>query len=375
MFAERTRRVQPSGIRKIFELVSSLKDPIDFSIGQADFDVPEPVKEAAIRAIREGFNKYTVTEGVPELNERVQARVRERFGFDPGGSLITAGVSGGLMLAYLVLLDPDDEILVPDPYFVMYKVLADLIGAKAVTYDTYPDFTIRRDALEARVSERTKAILINTPSNPTGHVMSATELQVVADFARQHDLVVISDEIYDGFVYDGPSRSVSELYDRTLLLSGFSKTLGMPGWRIGYAVGPTDMLDVMKTFQQFTFVCANTVAQKAALYALDHDCTEQVAAYRGKRDRVVEALRGAYDFEVPGGSFYVFPRLPHGADGASFVKRALERKVLIVPGTAFSAQDTHFRLSFAAPDDRLSAGLDELRQLVSRAAAGDGVSG
>lgn len=363
MFAERTRRVKPSGIRKIFELVASLQDPIDFSIGQADFDVPEPVKEAAIRAIREGFNKYTVTEGIPELNERVQARVRERYGFAPGASLITAGVSGGLLLAYLALLDPGDEILVPDPYFVMYKVLADLLGATAVCYDTYPDFRIRREELARHISPRTKAILINSPSNPTGRVLSADELRTVAEVARAHDLVVISDEIYDAFVYEGEFHSVAEFYPRTLLLSGFSKTLGMPGWRIGYAVGPKDLLEVMKTLQQFTFVCANTVAQKAALYALEEDCTEQVAAYRGKRDLVLAGLSGAFETVAPGGSFYVFPRLPAGMNGATFIGRALEHKVLIVPGTAFSARDTHFRLSFAAKDDELRKGLALLRAI------------
>jgi len=360
MLADRTRRVQPSGIRKIFELVASLEDPIDFSIGQADFDVPEPVKEAAIRAIREGFNKYTVTQGIPELNERVTAKARDRYRFDPGASLITSGVSGGLMLSYLTLLNPGDEILIPDPYFVMYQVLADLIDAKAVTYDTYPDFRIRREALDAKVTDRTRVILINSPGNPTGRVYSKEELKIVADFARDHDLVVISDEIYDAFVYGDEYQSVSSFYERTLLLSGFSKSLGMPGWRIGYAIGPPDILDPMKTFQQFTFVCANTVAQKAALYALDHDCSDAVREYRGKRDMVVSMLGERYQLEAPDGSFYAFPRLPEGYDGQRFVKRALEDKVLVVPGTAFSARDTHFRLSFATPNDVLERGLSHL---------------
>ncbi len=361
MLADRTRKVRPSGIRKIFERAATLVDPIDFSIGQADFDVPEEVKEAAIRAIREGFNKYTVTQGVPELNERVRERTRDRYGFDPGASLITAGVSGGLLLSYLVLLDPGDEILIPDPYFVMYRVLADMIGAKAVAYDTYPDFTIRREALEAAVTDRTKVILLNSPSNPTGRVLSDDELRVVASFAADHDLTVLSDEIYDAFVYGVPYHSVCEHYERTVVLSGFSKSLGMPGWRIGFAVGPREILDPMKTFQQFTFVCANTVAQKAALYALEHDSTEQVKAYARKRDLVVEALEGAFDLVRPDGSFYAFPRLPDGLTGERFSERALDDKVLVVPGKAFSARDTHFRLSFAAPDDVLERGLALLR--------------
>jgi len=367
MLADRTLRVQPSGIRKIFELVASLEDPVDFSIGQADFDVPEPVKEAAIRAIREGFNRYSVTQGDAELNERIRQRVKLSYGFDPGASLVTAGVSGGLLLAYLVLLNPEDEILIPDPHFVMYRVLADIIGARAVTYDMYPDFKIRREALERAVTKKTRALLLNSPSNPTGRVCSPEELQLVAEFAREHDLIVISDEIYDAFVYDEPFRSISEWYERTVLLSGFSKTYGMPGWRIGYAVGPEEILDAMKTFQQFTFVCANTVAQQAALYALAHDCTEQVQGYRKKRDRVVERLSGSYELVPPQGSFYAFPRLPAGLSGVDFVQQALAEKVLVVPGTAFSARDTHFRLSFAASDEHLERGLDVLERVAARA--------
>lgn len=362
MLADRTRRIQPSGIRKIFELVAAMKDPIDFSIGQADFDVPEEVKEAAVRAIREGFNKYTVTQGIPELNERVMAYVRERHGFAPGASLITAGVSGGLLLSYLVLLDPGDEILIPDPYFIMYKVLADLLGATALCYDTHPDFRIRREVLEHLVTARTKAILLNSPANPTGRVFSGAELRMVADFARAHGLWVISDEIYDAFVYEVEYHSVSEFHEKTILLSGFSKTYGMPGWRIGYAVGPPEALEAMKTLQQFTFVCANTPAQKAALYALENDCSDQVKAYRGKRDLVVSMLGDVYDLIPPEGSFYAYPRLPDGIAGADFVKRALQDKVLVVPGTAFSRHDTHFRLSFAARDDVLERGLALLRE-------------
>lgn len=363
MLADRTRRVQPSGIRRIFELAASLEDPIDLSIGQADFDVPDAVKEAAIRAIREGFNRYTVTQGIPELNERVRALAKERYGFAPGASLVTAGVSGGLLLSYLALLDPGDEILIPDPYFVMYKVLADLIGARAVTYDTYPDFRIRRDELERRVSDRTRVILVNSPANPTGRVYSDGELREVGAFAREHDLVVVSDEIYDAFFYGDRFTSACEHHERTVLLSGFSKSLGMPGWRIGYALGPPDILDAMKTFQQFTFVCANSVAQKAALYALDHDLSHHVASYRKKRDTVVEMLSPYYELEPPDGSFYAFPRLPAGYDGRRFVERALEDKVLVVPGTTFSERDTHFRISFAASDEDLVRGLGHLVQI------------
>jgi aspartate/methionine/tyrosine aminotransferase len=363
MLADRTKRVKPSGIRRIFELAASLDDPIDFSIGQPDFDVPEAVKDAAIRAIREGSSKYTVTQGLPELNAKVQALVAARHGFAPGASLITAGVSGGLLLAYLTLLDPGDEILIPDPHFVMYRVLADMVGAKAVSYDTHPDFRLRREALEAKVTPRTRALLLNSPSNPTGRVLTDPELREAAAFAREHGLVVISDEIYDAFVYGVPFHSVCEHYEQTLVLSGFSKTLGMPGWRIGYAVGPAEILDAMKTFQQFTFVCANVIAQHAALHALDVDLSPLVAGYAAKRDRVAEALAPHYELVVPEGSFYAYPALPEGVSGAEFSRQALAEQLLVVPGTAFSARDTHFRISFATSDATLDRGLAALNRL------------
>lgn len=369
MLADRTQRVQPSGIRRIFELAASLDDPIDFSIGQPDFEVPEAVKEAAIRAIREGAAKYTVTQGLPELNAKIQARVAAQYGFAPGASLITAGVSGGLLLSYLVLLDPGDEILIPDPYFVMYRVLADIVGAKAVTYDTYPDFRLRREELERRVTPRTKVLLLNSPSNPTGRVLSSEELAMAAEFARDHGLTILSDEIYDAFVYGVPFHSACEHYDRTVVLSGFSKTLGMPGWRIGYAVGPHDILDAMKTFQQFTYVCANVIAQQAALHALDCDLSELVRGYAAKRDKVVAKLSPHYRLVVPDGSFYAFPELPRGLDGMGLVNRALEHQVLVVPGTAFSPRDSHFRISFATSDDTLERGLDALAAIAREHAA------
>ncbi len=373
MLADRTKRIQPSGIRKIFELASSLPDPIDFSIGQPDFDVPEVVKAAAIRAIEEGFNRYTVTQGVPELNAKLQALVTGRYGFSPGASLVTAGVSGGLLLSYLALLDPHDEILIPEPYFVMYRVLAEIVGAKAVSYDTYPDFELRREELEKKVTPRTRVLLLNSPSNPTGRVLTERELREAADFARDHRLTILSDEIYDAFVYGVPFRSPCEFYERTVVLSGFSKTLGMPGWRIGYAVGPSDILDAMKTFQQFTYVCANTVAQKAALYALDCDLSPLVAGYQSKRDRVVTALSPYYDLVRPNGAFYAFPALPEGMSGTAFQAAALSEQMLVVPGTAFSERDSHFRISFATSDEVLDRGLDALvrigksaRQALSR---------
>lgn len=365
VLSQRASGIQPSGIRRMFELVATMDDPINLSIGQAHFDVPEPVKDAAIAAIREGFNRYTVTQGLPELNERILDQLKDRYGYQGRHSFVTCGVSGGLMLGFMALLDPGDRILIPDPYFTMYGVLAEMVSAGWDTYDLYPETTLTVEHLEASLTPNTKALLINSPSNPTGRTLTDAEMRAVGEFASKHDLVVISDEIYEDFVYDGPFVSaigrVPE--ERLLHLGGFSKTFGMPGWRMGWAAGPDELIDAMRRMQQFSFVCAPSMVQKAGLACFDVDMSAYIEEYRGKRDRILEGLAGVYEIASPGGSFYMFPKLPGGVAIDDFMARALERKLLVVPGKAFSARDTHFRLSFAATDDVLERGIEALREL------------
>lgn len=372
MISRRAGGVESSGIRRMFELVSNMEDPINLSIGQAHFDVPEPIKAAASAAIDDDFSRYTVTQGLPELNEAVLARLAARHGYGGRHSMITCGVSGGLMLGFMALLDPGDRILVPDPYFTMYPVLARMCSGEPVSYDAYPGTPLDAEALGALVDDRTRAILINSPSNPTGRTLTAEELDAVGRLAAERDLVVISDEIYDEFVYDGPFVSaighVPE--ERLLVLGGWSKTYGMPGWRLGWAAGPDALVDAMRRMQQFSFVCAPSMVQRAGLAALDVDMSAEIEAYRGKRDRVLAGLEGRYEVAAPGGSFYMFPRLPEGFDGDRFLEAAIERRLLVVPGKAFSARDTHFRLSFAAEDDVLDRGLQALAAIAEDAARG-----
>jgi aspartate/methionine/tyrosine aminotransferase len=362
--ADRMANISSSGIRRIFELGAKLEDPIDLSIGQAHFDVPEPIKQAAIEAIRQGLNRYTVTQGIAPLNEGIRRRIERMHGYSPESTLVTSGVSGALLLGFQCLVDPGDEVLVPDPHFTMYKVLGTLCGGRLVYYDTYPDFRLDLDAMRALVTDRTKLILVNTPGNPTGVVYSRDELEGLAALAREHDLVVVSDEIYDQFVYDEPFTSIATFYEKTLLISGFTKSYGMPGWRVGYAAGPSQLLEKMKTLQQFTYVCAPSMAQHACLTALELDVEGHRRDYREKRDMVVEGLDPAYRVTPPGGSFYCFPRVPEGyASDMAFVERALGENLLIVPGSAFSRRNTHFRLSFAADNDRLARGIEVLNRI------------
>ena len=307
MLSQRMGKIEPSGIRRVFELMATMEDPINFSIGQAHYDPPAELVEAACRAMREGFNRYTVTQGLPELNERILADVAARHGRQPESCFVTSGVSGGIMLAFLALLDPGDEIILPDPNFMMYRHLANLTGATIQYYNLYPEFHLDVAEIESLVNEKTKLIFLNSPSNPTGGVLSRAEIEGVVKAAERVGAMVISDEIYDAFVYEDEYASPVSMYDNVIQLGGFSKTYGVPGWRLGYATGPAHVLDAMKTLQQFSFVCAPAPMQKALLeVAFDLDMSSYIAEYREKRNRLVADLDPAFCLVPPGGSFYAF---------------------------------------------------------------------
>jgi len=369
LLADRTGRIEASGIRRVFDMAASLKDPIDLSIGQPDFDVPKEVKAAAKEAIEAGHNRYTPSAGWPDVREYILDRFEARQGTRPPAAMLTAGASGALTLVLMALLDPGDEILIPDPFFVSYKHLTAMCGGVASYYDTYPAWQLDFEELERKVTPKTKAMLLMSPANPTGACLCDEAKERVADFARRRGLVLVSDEVYEPFVYRGAStRSVACWYpEGTLVISGLSKTASMTGWRLGWALGPEWLVEGMTKLQQFTFVCAASFAQKTVAAALDRDFGPTLKAYEFKRDRMVEGLRSAgYQVVEPEGAFYVFVKVPakYGT-GQAFVEAALKQRLLTVPGHVFSQRDTHVRLSFAASDERLEAGLEVLRKLGS----------
>jgi aspartate/methionine/tyrosine aminotransferase len=360
--AERMRGIEVSGIRKVFDLAANLKDPVNLSIGQPHFPVPEPIKAAAKKAIDDDKNGYTVTQGIAPLRDKITAELKAKYPGQDRGVLITSGTSGGLALALLCTINPGDEVIFFDPYFVMYPHFLTLAAGKAVVIDTYPDFQIDMNKVRAAITPRTKAILVNSPGNPTGVVASRETLRELAVLAKEKNILLISDEIYHAFAYDKPFASPAEFSEDVLVIDGMGKTYGITGWRLGFAHGPKRLIDEMTKLQQFTYVCATSVVQYAGLAMLEYDVGGIVADYKQKRNRLAAGLRGRYDFNLPGGAFYLFAKAPWGT-GTEFVTKAIENNLLIIPGGTFSTRDTHFRISYAASDAMIDRGIEILRKL------------
>ncbi|MFN4261015.1 MAG: pyridoxal phosphate-dependent aminotransferase [Gemmataceae bacterium] len=363
--AERMSRIETSGIRKVFNLAKDMKDPVNLSIGQPHFDVPAPIKAAAKTAIDQGRNAYTVTQGIAELRARLQEDIRNRLGHDDREVFLTSGTSGGLTLAICCTVNPGDEVIVFDPYFVMYPNFVALAGGVTVYIDTYPDFDIDLDRVRAAITPRTKAILVNSPGNPTGKVYGHDCLRELALLAQDKRVLLISDEVYRLFCYDEPFCSPAEFNPDVLVIDGFSKSYGMTGWRLGFAHGPRRLIQEMIKMQQFTFVCAPSIAQYAGLAAWDIDMTAYAADYRRKRDRLMNGLKERFEFVRPGGAFYLFVRSPWGT-ATEFVEEAIRNNLLIIPGSTFSGQDTYFRISYAAENATIDQGIEILNRLTRK---------
>jgi len=392
LIADRAGAIDASGIRRIFNLASTLKNPINLSIGQPDFPVPQPIRDAAAAAIQDHKNGYTLTQGDPVLLGKVIDWLKLDLGWDCAvtgqgqanqpTAFVTSGTSGGLFLAFMALLNPGDECIVPDPYFVAYPHLATMCGAKAVPCDTYPDFQMTAERVEPLITEKTKFVLLNTPSNPSGVVLSSEEGAKLRALCKERGVLLISDEIYDEFVFSESLNDVAKgdpglkrcpsparidgADEDTLLIRGFGKTYGCTGWRLGYVAGPAAIVDQMSKLQQYTFVCAPAPLQTGVAESFDTDMSAFVDEYESRRDMVIERLSKVTNVGTPGGAFYAFIEIPEslGMTGTEFAERCIEHELLVIPGGAFSERDTHFRISFATNRAILEKGLDVLCKLL-----------
>ncbi len=356
-----------------------MQDPINLSIGQPDFPVSDAMKEAAIAAIRENKNGYTVTQGIPQLLTAVRQRLAHEFGAgwsttnENISAVITSGTSGGILLALMSILDSGDEFISPDPYFVMYPQVGKLLSAHCVLCDTYPDFRMTAARVEPLITERTKAVLLNSPSNPCGTVLTSQEITDLVQLCERRGVLLISDEIYDEFCFgdareNGVCPSPGRVSNNCLIIRGFGKTHGCTGWRLGYAVGPAPLIQEMAKLQQSTFVCAPSPLQWGVVPSFQEDLSAVLKEYEGRRQMVLDAFAGVAHVARPGGAFYAFVEVPlHlNVTASQFVEKAIARRVLIIPGSVFSRRDTHIRLSFAASRAKLSEGLAILRELMSK---------
>lgn len=378
--ARRVAGVAPSGIRRFFDIAATMDDVISLGIGEPDFVTPEPILSAGIQSLERGETHYTSNSGIYELREALSTHLNRLYGvsYDPETQLlVTVGVSEALYLALTAILDPGDEVIVPTPCFVSYQPEVVFAGGTPVALKTDVEdaFQVTAGQVEERITPKTKALLIGYPNNPTGAVMTRERLTDLARVAEEHDLLVISDEIYDRLVYDHQHvcfASIEGMKERTITLGGFSKDYAMTGWRIGYAAAPDPILAAMRKVHQYTIMSAPTTAQIAAVEALlngEEYVQKMVAEYDRRRRLIVDGLNslGLKTFE-PRGAFYAFPNISaSGMDDETFAETLLqEEKVAVVPGNAFDAEGLFVRCSYATAYEKIEEALERMNRFMQR---------
>ncbi|MCB9422052.1 MAG: aminotransferase class I/II-fold pyridoxal phosphate-dependent enzyme [Ardenticatenaceae bacterium] len=379
--SNRVAQTPPSGIRKFFDIAATMKDVISLGIGEPDFVTPDPILEAGRASLARGETAYTSNSGTIELRRALSKHLNKLYGvqYDPETEIIiTVGVSEALYLAITAVLNPGDEVIIPEPCFVSYAPEVSFAGGVPVMVPTYVEnqFEVTAEDIETAVTPQTKAIFLGYPNNPTGAVMSRARMKQIAAVAEEHDLLIISDEIYDQLVYGVEHTCVPSLpgmRDRTILLGGFSKDYAMTGWRIGYACANPDLLGAMRKVHQYTIMSAPTTAQAAAIVALEQGA-EHVAKMRNEYDRrrrlLVDGFNTlALDCFEPKGAFYAFPAVAaSGMDSDKFAWTLLEEEeVAVVPGDAFGQSGAGFvRACYATSYEKIEEALNRLERFMKR---------
>lgn len=374
--------IKPSGIRTFFDIVRTMEGAISLGVGEPDFDTPWSIREEGIYSLERGRTFYTSNSGLAELREEITHYMRRRFGvsYDPDREVIvTVGGSEGIDLACRAMLNPGDEVIIPQPSYVSYEPCAILAGATPVVLELKEKdrFKLTAEELEKKISKNTKLLILPFPNNPTGSVMNLEELRSIAELVMRHDLYVVSDEIYTELTYTGEAPAsitqIPGMRERTIVINGFSKAYAMTGWRLGYACGPAEILQQMVKIHQFAIMCAPTTSQYAAVRAL-RDCDEDIArmreAYNQRRRYLLKRLEdmGISCFE-PEGAFYIFPNIQKfGLSSEQFCRRLLqEEKVAVVPGNAFGESGEGFvRISYAYSLKQLKEAMERMERFTKR---------
>lgn len=379
--SEKIVQIQPSGIRKFFDIVSEMEDAISLGVGEPDFDTPWHIREEGIYSLEKGKTFYTSNSGLLQLREEICHYLKRRYNLEYESKnevIITIGGSEAIDIALRAMLDPGDEVLIPQPSYVSYVPCVELAGGKAVTVELGVEnqFKLTRQQLEEKITDRTKILIMPYPNNPTGAVMTEEDLKEIVDFVIEKDLYVLSDEIYSELTYNSKHVSIANfvgMKDRTIVINGFSKSYAMTGWRLGYAVGPEIIIKQMTKIHQFAIMCAPTTSQYAAVEALkhgDHDVEIMREAYNQRRRYLIHAFEkmGLECFE-PFGAFYVFPCIKQfGMTSDEFATKLLqEEKVAVVPGTAFGECGEGFlRISYAYSIENLKVAITRLEHFVKK---------
>ena len=379
--SRRVQDVPPSGIRKFFDVLASMPDVISLGVGEPDFDTPRVIVEAGVEALRSGRTHYTSNYGTLELREALSTHLQRRYdvAYDPTTEMvITVGASEALAVTLAAIVDPGDEVVVAEPTYVAYVPDIIFSGGKPVFVPCRPDdgWQLDPEAVEAAITPRTKALFLGFPNNPTGAVLDPDRIRAIAEIAERHDLLVISDEIYDRLVYAGHRHeafsALPGMRDRTVLLGGFSKSYAMTGWRVGYVCAPADLLDGIVKVHQYIIMSAPTAAQDAALAGLqdaDAEVERMVAEYDRRRRLFVDGLnRIGLDTVEPRGAFYAFPDISStGLSSGEFAERLLrEQEVAMIPGDAFGASgEGYVRASIATAYEKLEEALVRIERFVS----------
>lgn len=354
--------LKPSGIRKFFDMASKMDNVVSLGVGEPDFVTPWNIREAAIESLEDGFTSYTANPGLLELREEISKYMERKFhlSYNPENQIIiTIGASQAIDAAFRALLNPGEEVLIIEPAFVSYAALVTMAGGVPVPVDTYAEngFKVTAEQIEKAITDRTKAILICSPNNPTGSVLNRDDLTAIAEVVKKHNLILISDEIYAELTYDENYVSIATIpgmYERSIVINGFSKAFAMTGWRLGYVCAPKPIIDIMLKIHQYTTMCAPHMLQYGAIEAMRNsaDQVEEMRnSYRRRRNYIVEALNQiGLPCHMPGGAFYVFPSIKHtGLTSEQFAEQLLiKEKVAVVPGNAFGESgEGYVRCSYA----------------------------